>query len=69
MTFESLAVAGLSLGLSMENILEFNIGLSLGLLNEQHNQFIEAKKRNSKKQNKDEEETVVEGDAKMLMKM
>lgn len=64
MTFESLAIAGLSIGLSMEYILDFEIGLTIGLLNEKNNQILEMKIRNKKN-----EEEVVVGDANMLMKM
>lgn len=64
MTFESLAIAGLSIGLSMDNILDFEIGLTIGLLNEKSNQVLEMKIKNKK----DEEEIVV-GDANMLMNM
>lgn len=59
MTFERLANASLYLGLSMNEILELPIGLTLGLLNDKNNQQIE-------NQNKDKKD-VIQGDAKMLM--
>lgn len=61
MTFESLVVAGLSIGLSYTDILDIEIGLVLGFINERNNQLIE--------ENKKTEETVVQGDANMLMNM
>lgn len=52
----------------METILDFDIGLTLGILNEQSNQALEYRRRNKK--NKDEnDEQIVQGDAKMLMNM
>ncbi len=63
MTFESLAVAGLSIGLSMADILEYNIGLIIGILNEKVNQISDL---NNKKSNDGES---VQGTAEMLMKM
>lgn len=65
MNFESLALAGLSLGLSYNDILEINIGLLIGLLNEKNNQFIEYKlKQNNLKDENDE--TIIIGDGNML---
>lgn len=64
MTFESLAIAGLSIGLSMEYILDFEIGLTIGLLNEKNNQTLELRINNKKK-----DEEVIVGDANTLMKM
>lgn len=66
MTFESLAVAGLSLGLSYDDILNMTIGLLLGIANEKNNQFIEMQNKNKKDNDSDE---VIVGDAKMLMNM
>lgn len=63
MTFERLANAGLSLGLSISDILELPIGFTMGLINDRNNQTIEAKKE--KKSNDD----VVQGDARMLMSL
>lgn len=63
MTFESLAVAGLSIGLSMQEILDFNVGLVIGILNEKANQINDL---NKKQKNNDE---VIQGNAEMLMKM
>lgn len=64
MTFESLALAGLSLGLSFNDILETRIGIVLGLVNEKCNQINSA---SDKKQ--DSDDGVVHGDANMLMNM
>ena len=64
MTFESLAVAGLSIGLTMNDILDMKIGLTISMLNERSNQMLAVTK--GKKKN---EEEVIIGDAKMLMKM
>ena len=62
MTFESLAIAGLSIGLTMTDILNMKIGLLLGLLNEKMNQMSDL--------NKDkEEDEIIQGDGKMLMSM
>lgn len=63
MTFESLVIAGLSIGLSYHDILEMDIGLTCGLINEKNNQMIEENKKTSS------EEKVIHGDAKMLMNM
>jgi hypothetical protein len=46
----------------MEYILDFEIGLTIGLLNEKNNQAIELRNNNKK-------EEVVIGDANTLMKM
>lgn len=62
MTFESLAIAGLSIGLTYTDILNMKIGLIIGLLNEKNNQMIDMNK-NSKK------EEVIQGTAEMLMKV
>lgn len=62
MTFESLAIAGLSIGLTMTDILNMKIGLLLGLLNEKMNQMSDLNK------NKEEDE-IIQGDGKMLMSM
>lgn len=64
MTFESLAVAGLSLGLSYTEILNTRIGLIVGMLNEKANQMADLNKKQ-----KTEENEVVQGDANMLMNM
>ena len=64
MTFESLAIAGLSLGLTMSDILDMRIGLTIGLLNEKMNQMYDYNKRQ-----KQEKQDVIQGDASMLMKM
>ena len=62
MTFESLAIAGLSVGLSMTDVYEMNVGLILGLLNEKNNQMSDLNK-------KEKDDEVVIGDAEMLKKM
>ena len=62
MTFESLAIAGLSVGLSMTDVYEMNVGLTLGLLNEKNNQMSDLNK-------KEKDDEVVIGDAEMLKKM
>lgn len=67
MTFESLAIAGLSIGLTMNDILDLNIGLTIGLLNERSNQALEIKMKDNGKENEDE--VVIKGNAKMLMNM
>lgn len=64
MTFESLVVMGLSIGLSYSDILNMKIGLILGICNEKNNQIIEM---NKQQQNKRED--VIQGNAEMLMKM
>lgn len=66
MTFESLAIAGLSLGLTMADILDMRIGLTIGLLNEKMNQMIDYNKRREIEKQKQD---VIQGDASMLMKM
>ncbi len=59
-------LAGLSIGLSMNNILEFPIGLTIGLLNERSNQYDEqVKEREKKEKNKD----TIQGNANMLKAM
>lgn len=65
MTFESLAIAGLSIGLTMKDILEFKIGLTLGLLNEKNNQMIDLKIKQKEKE--DDTDKVIVGNAEMLM--
>lgn len=62
MTFESLALAGLSIGLSFQDVLDIEIGLILGLLNEKNNQLIDLNKKKN-------DEEIVQGNAEMLMKM
>lgn len=61
MTFESLAVAGLSIGLSMNDILNTEIGLIYGLVNTKNNIYHE--------QDRNSNETIIQGDAEMLKRM
>lgn len=64
MTFESLAVAGLSIGLTMTDIFELDVGFTYGLINQKCNEIAEANRRDA-----DDSEKVIKGDAKMLMNM
>lgn len=57
-----MATAALSIGLSMEDILNTEIGLLFGIMNEKNNQYQESKKSQKK-------EEVVQGTAEMLMRM
>lgn len=68
MTFESLAVAGLSLGLTYTDILNIEIGLLLGIINEKNNQIMEIKTGISPNNDNNSEDVII-GDAKMLMNM
>lgn len=66
MTFESLAIAGLSLGLTLSDILNMRVGLTIGLINEKNNQMIEFERKQKEKNKKQE---AVQGSAEMLMNM
>lgn len=57
-----MATAALSIGLSMEDILNTEVGLLFGIMNEKNNQYQEIKKSQKK-------EEVVQGTAEMLMRM
>ena len=59
-TFESLALAGLSVGLSMNEILELPLNLTMSMINEKNNQIDEARKKEKPK------EQVTVGNADLL---